>query len=136
VDAVRETPILQDILLAIGALPVGRFWRNNAGKAWAGVPVRLKPGQVYRAEQGDVLLKRGHPVKLGPTGSADILGLIGPHGKLFAFEVKTESRHSKQTEEQARFAEMVKKYGGIYEVVRSKEEALAIIFSHAKVGDQ
>lgn len=124
-----ETAILQKILIGIGAIKGFRFWRNNAGMAWAGKAIRLKPGQRITAEAGDVLLKNGHPIKLATAGASDILGIQAPHGRMVCLEVKTEDPKSKQTPEQIGWGEMIEKHGGIYRVVRSKKEALAIIAS-------
>jgi len=136
-----ETNIVQRTLIKIGALPFGRFWRNNAGLAWAGVPIRLKPGQVFTAAPGDVLLKNGHPVKLGPAGIADIMGVIAVTitpdmvgqtiGVATALEGKTLT--GKQREDQQAFERTMKTYGGEYYIFRSPDEALAIVQRIAKV---
>ena len=122
-----ESVILQKILLGIGALNGFRFWRNNSGLAWGGRPIHLKPGQRYVAEHGDLLLKNGHPIKLAQPGAADIIGIGAPDGRFVAFEVKTDDPRSVQTPEQISFQAMIEKHGGFYAVVRSKEEALAIL---------
>lgn len=136
-----ETNIVQRTLIKIGALPFGRFWRNNAGLAWAGVPIRLKAGQVFKAAPGDLLLKNGHPVKLGPAGIADIMGVIAVTitpdmvgqtiGVITALEGKTLTGEQRKAQEA--FEATIKRYGGHYYIFRSPDEALAIVQGIAKV---
>jgi hypothetical protein len=58
-------------------------------------------------------------------GSSDLVGLLGPHGRFVALEVKTPA--GRLTEHQVRFLERVRQRGGIAAVVRSVAEARAAI---------
>jgi hypothetical protein len=118
-----ETKILKEILLALGQHPDLRVWRNNTGMLWSGAKVRkVERAGMVKAEKGDILIKSGYPVRFGLPGSADILGLISPSGRLIAIEVKTET--GKQSEQQKAFAKMIKRMGGVYILARSADEAV------------
>lgn len=120
----RETPVLKQILLALGNLPYLRIWRNNTGQLWSGEQIiKVQATRTIMVGPGDIVIKRAHPVKFGLQGSADILGLIAPIGRFLAIEVK-RPKSSKQSEHQKRFETMVKNMGGIYILAHSPEEAL------------
>jgi hypothetical protein len=110
----RRTPELEDepesviqaqIRKAIGALPHVRLWRNNTGQ--------LKD-------------RFGHTVIYGlAIGSSDLIGIVAPHGRLIAIEVK--SKTGKVTPEQEAFMEIVRRFGGVAGVARSFEDAMALV---------
>ncbi len=103
----KETDVLKRIMLALGSDPDLRVWRNNVGA----LP--------------DVT---GRVVKYGlAPGSADIIAIMAPTGRFIAFEVKTDRKASKQSEDQIAWGKVVEEMGGVYRVVRSAEEALAVI---------
>jgi hypothetical protein len=64
-------------------------------------------------------------ISFGLKGSADIIGIIKPHGRFLAIEVKTGA--AKQTAEQLAFEKMVIKFGGVYIVARSVDDVLKAI---------
>ncbi len=101
-----ETAIVAATLLALSKLPGVRVWRNSTG----------------------VLRVGDRAVRFGLTGSADILGLLAPSGRLIAVEAKTPT--GKQTPEQKSFESMVTKYGGLYLLIHSAEEAVVLITPH------
>lgn len=125
-----ETDILKRIMLTVGALPQVRIWRNNSGQAWSGaeiihLPVRTRfliNGKSFLTETGDILIRQAHPVNFGLKGSGDLLGIIGPSGKLLVIEVKTET--GRQSTQQKNFEKMIKDLGGIYILARSEKDAL------------
>lgn len=120
----QETPVLKQIMLALGCLPKLRIWRNNTGQLWSGSQIiKFDRGKTVYVEKGDVLLKNAYPVKFGLEGSADILGIIAPDGRFLAIEVK-RPKGGRQSERQQNFEGMVKAMGGIYILARSPEEAL------------
>lgn len=95
----NEHVIQNRILLEIGSIPWLRVWRNNTG----------------------ALFDRNNKlVKFGLQGSADILGIMKPHGRFLAIEVKTEK--GRQSESQKRFQQMVEDMGGLYILARSPED--------------
>lgn len=136
-----ESSILKKTLIKIGAHVKARFARLNAGKAWAGKAIKLRAGQQITAQHGDVLIKHAYPIRLGPSGMADIMGIaaitITPDmvgqviGQVIALEGKTAT--GKQRKAQKSFEVMIKKMGGEYHIFRSPEEALAIINRITKV---
>ena len=101
----REQEIQNHIRLAIGSLPDVRIWRNNTGR---------------------LTDKRGIPVSFGlAVGSADLVGLLAPHGRLLSLEVKTAK--GKTTQAQDDWADIVRQFGGFACTVRSTQDALEAI---------
>lgn len=84
---------------------VTRVWRNNVGK--------LKDARGTWVAYG-----------LG-VGSADLVGIVAPSGRLFAIEVKTPE--GKTTPEQDAWLATIRRFGGVAGVARSVEEAMAIV---------
>jgi len=99
----RESTIVREILIELGNEPDFRIWRNNTGA------LSDTTGRVVR-------------YGLSP-GSADLIGILAPHGRFIAFEVKTDDKRSKQTADQVSWGKVITEMGGVYVVVRSKEEA-------------
>lgn len=95
----NEHVIQNRILLEIGSIPWLRVWRNNTGA---------------------LLDHNNKLVKFGLQGSADIIGLMKPHGRFLAIEVKTEK--GRQSESQKRFQRMIEDMGGLYILARSPED--------------
>ncbi len=77
-------------------------------------------------ENSKVQIVKGEPRAMpGLTkGASDMLGILAPHGRLVALEMKTGS--ARPTDEQRMFLELVRKRGGFACVVHadSKEEAV------------
>ncbi len=94
-----ETALVKAILLHIGSRPDVRVYRNNTGC---------------------LIDDRGRPVKFGLIGSADIIGLIAPHGRFLAIECKTQS--GKQSDQQRKYQQMIESMGGIYILARKVED--------------
>ena len=102
-----EKRIQAEILLAYGALPWLRIWRNSTG--------------VGMSLSGDAV------VTFGLKGSADIIGIM-EGGRFVAIEVK--SKHGRQRPDQVRFQAMLERFGGLYILARSVgdvDEAFAAI---------
>lgn len=97
-----EHAIQQAILLALGARRDLRLWRNNSGVAFG----------------------KGRAVRFGVVGQADISGIL-KGGRRLELEVKRPGE--RPTEEQARFGAMIRTFGGVWEVVHSVEEAVAVV---------
>lgn len=109
----REHPealIQHTILAAWGAHPRLRIARVNVGVGWfaKGRPARKSDAGAY-------------PVKFGVRGTADIVGIIAPTGRMLMIEVKAEG--GTQRPEQVAMERMITKFGGVYMVVRSLAEA-------------
>lgn len=83
-------------------------WRNNSG------------GAKLAGHGG-----RGQFVRFGHKGSSDILGVLAPHGRLLACEVKKPG--GKLTEHQKQFLDCVRAAGGLALVVRDVRELQAAL---------
>lgn len=113
-----ETNLLRRIQLAIGSKPNYRVFRNQVGVGFVG-----KPPNLTRVSMG-----------LCP-GSGDLIGWVtrviqpdevGKEVAVFlSLEVKTEK--GRVSEGQTKWLDAVRYSGGIAEIVRSEEEALAAI---------
>lgn len=99
-----ESQILSDIMLAIGAMPGVRIFRNNLGVA------RYADGASVRYGVG------------GP-GGADLIGWCD--GRFLAIEVKTPG--GRVAPAQHRFLDAVTSSGGVAGICRSAGDALALI---------
>lgn len=96
-----EKTIQNEIMLAVGASPRGRVWRNNTGM----LPDRF-----------------GAMVRYGLcVGSSDLIGIWD--GRFLAVEVKKPGK--KASKEQEAFLGIVRKFGGIAFVAHSAAEAMA-----------
>jgi len=95
-----ETDLQRAILEALSLLP-------------GVMPIRVNSGSPIRRFRG------------AKKGTADIVGIVEP-GRFFALEVKA-GRRSVCSPEQLAFLELVRKLGGIAQVVRSVDEAIAAI---------
>lgn len=114
----RERDTQREILLAWGATPHLRIWRQNTGVGWfcAGKPARKSDPGAY-------------PVKFGLKGQADISGVVLPSGRRLEIETKTVT--GRQSDEQRSFQEMIERFGGLYVLARSLEDVDAAL---AKIG--
>lgn len=97
----RENLVQHEILKRWGAHSRVRFARINTGVGWF---ANGKP-----ARRNDPFAR---PVRFNPKGTADIVGLIAPAGKLIMIECKRPG--GKQSPEQAVMQRVVTQYGGLY----------------------
>ena len=96
-----ESTLLRRIRLVLGRDPRVALWRNNVG--------------VLRDA-------RGTPIRYGlAVGSADLIGLVSPHGRMIALEVKAPCGRVSAAQQQ--WLALVRAHGGVAEVVRTVEEA-------------
>jgi len=99
-----ETDIQTDIRLALGREPDLTLWRNNTG----------------------VAEHRGRRVRYGlSVGSADLIGILAPTGRLVALEVKTPTGRAATA--QKMFLDLVRSRGGFAAIVRSVQDARSAI---------
>lgn len=100
----NEAQVQREILAALGARPDVRIFRNDVGRA-------IDP-------------RSGAHLAFGLcVGSSDLIGLVAPHGRFLALEVKSQT--GQPTPAQSAFIAMVNAMGGVGRVVRSVDEALA-----------
>ncbi len=98
-----EAKIQYDILLAFGATPYMRLWRNNSGLLWA-----PGPGGTMRR------------VRASAEGAPDLIGVLRMGGRFIGIECKAEK--GRQREDQVRFQKMIETMGGLYILARSVED--------------
>jgi hypothetical protein len=103
-----EKQIQAEVLEAIGGRTDCRLWRQNPGDL-------LSPDGMRH-------------VKGAPTGIADLGGVLridtphGPRGISIQIEVKAE--RGRQRPEQKVFQSVIERFGGVYLLVRSKDDAI------------
>ena len=97
----EHTRILKETLLLLGGSNFCRVWRQETGMA--------------------LNIRTGTPFKYGLVGGADIIGILND-GRFLAIEIK--SGNAVQSKEQKNFEAMIKKFGGVYFVATSCDEAL------------
>lgn len=96
-----ESRLLAEIREALGDARDLVLWRNNAG-----------------ALRDDA----GRQVRYGlAVGSADLVGILAPSGRLFALEVKTPT--GRVSPDQVRWAKLAESMGAFVRTVRSVDEA-------------
>ena len=121
----------QRILLACGN-GAARLWRNNVGTGWAGQATRVTAGNLRLVgatlRPGDVVIRGGRPLHAGLcVGSSDLIGYRTVDGvaQFVALEVKTAT--GRVSAEQRAFINVVQAAGGCAGVVRSVEDAQALL---------
>lgn len=91
------------IRLILGAVIDGVWWRNNTGVAVA---------------------RTGHTIRYGlGNGSADLVGLF--RGRFVSVEIKTPT--GRQSPEQRQWQQLVEHKQGVYAIVRSEDDAHALV---------
>jgi len=103
---VKHSKLKNEVLLSLGRRPDVLIWNNPTGLF---VPFG----------------REGAPVKCGNPGQADVLAVVAPRGRLVGIECKTGS--GVQSDDQKNWQAALESRGGVYGVVRSVEEALALI---------
>lgn len=112
-----ERELLRRIWLRLAKEPDVVLWRNETAGAWV--------GRVERKSGRCVVLDRAQLINAGLCrGSSDLVG-IGPGGRFLAIEVKTDA--GRTTRQQEAFIDAVIRAGGIAGIVRSVEDALALV---------
>ena len=115
--SMTETPILQRVRLAVGALNGIRVFRNNTGTGWIGDVASHTPDRI--------VLLNPRPLRAGLcTGGSDLIGwrTINGVAQFVAIEVKTPT--GRATPDQLNFIAAVNSAGGHAGVVRSSDEAI------------
>lgn len=59
------------------------------------------------------------------VGASDLIGIVKPHGRFLALEVKTA--RGRLTKEQTQFLLLVNRMGGVARLVRSTQEAACAV---------
>ena len=112
-----ESSIQSEILRELTRDPRVRLFRNNVSRAWSGEFVRRLP-------DGTVILRNARPLRAGLIkGSADLIGWAGPY--FLSIEVK--GPRGRPSPEQLTWLRAVQSAGGIAGIVRSVDEARALL---------
>ena len=98
--------------------PNQRRFRINAGVAWT--------GDVTRLPSGDLLIKNPRPFHGAPKGWPDLCGMdsieitSGMVGQKIAVFVGEEFKtaHTRMSREQSLFADMCKRLGAVFRIIR------------------
>jgi hypothetical protein len=92
---IRETDLKRAVLNYLQLqYPTGLFWVGNAGMRFA----------EHKGKR--------RAIKLGPTGSPDVAGILPPHGRYIG--VETKIKPNTQTAAQLAWQNAVEQAGGIY----------------------
>jgi hypothetical protein len=102
-----EKGLMLRIRIALSTVGGVLVWRNEVGNGR-----RLSDGQII-------------PFGLG-LGSADLIAVVAPYGRLLGVEVKRPGV-GRVSDEQKRWLKVVRSYGGVTGVATSVEEALALV---------
>lgn len=140
--AVEENNITKRIQKATSRIGT-RLFRQNVGKVWTGKVIRGE-GLMITLGPSDIVLRHGRPVEMGLIkGSSDLIGwhpvqitadMVGRTVAVFtAMEVKTQ--HGIASPEQKNFCQVICDAGGIAGVMRSDDEALALLAGFGTMGE-
>ena len=116
----KESNLSREILLA-ASREGHRLFVNARGKGFVG-------GKVIRNPNGSVTLWGAAQITfgLGPDGASDLCGWT-KDGKFAALEVKKPKRGARISEGQPEFIAAVLRAGGRAGIVRTVDEALAVL---------
>ena len=128
-----EHVIQQQILLAHSS-GTTRLWRNNVGTGWAGQATKVTGGNLRAIaaglRPGDVVIRQGRPLHAGLcVGSSDLIGyrVVDGVAQFVALEVKSAT--GRPTAQQVQFLDHITGAGGCAGVVRSVDDASALLGS-------
>lgn len=126
-----ESEIQARIMLALGARPDIRIFRNTVGQGWMGQVIARDRGPVI-LQHGDVVLRQARPVTFGlATHSPDIVGWqtieIGGQrvARFLGLEVKTPA--GRASDGQVNFLNRLNDAGALGALVRSVDDAVAAV---------
>ncbi len=131
-----ETALWRRCLLAAGRIAGVVILRNSVGQGWVGKSRRLRPGEVYRAQGGEVIIADPRPLHAGLfKGSGDGVGwrsvVITDDmvGQRFAQFVSVETKvpdTGRMRPEQRTWDQNVRKAGGISIIARHEDDLLVL----------
>lgn len=89
---------------------------------------------VWRNTVGTGRTTHGAWVTFGlAPGSSDLIGLVAPHGRFLALEIKSARGYVRP--EQRLFCDLVRSVGGVAAVVRTLDDAFAAVDAARKARD-
>lgn len=130
----REGGLWKRVLLAVHQVSGVRLFRNNCGTGWvSNKKRRLRPGELYRARGGELILYEPRPLHAGLfKGSADGIGwrsvtitpdMVGQRVAVFLSIETKVPKTGRISTEQAKWDEQVSAAGGISIITNNPELA-------------
>jgi hypothetical protein len=115
--------------MAIGQINHGVTTDNNISESLIQAKILKELGcredcRIWRRNVGAMKTANGRTVKFGTPGEADIQGIL-KGGTFIAIEVKTKK--GRLSKKQINWGKMILKFGGIYTVARSVEDAVSAV---------
>lgn len=102
-NSAAHSKLVDEILFKIGSLPNVRLWKNIIG--------------VFRDFKSERIIRVGIP------GTPDLQGIVKPNARALFIECKTGN--AILNKDQEKYRDMVIKFGAIYILARSVEQALS-----------
>lgn len=122
-----EANLMRSVLIACSR-GATRLWRNNVAQAWVGQATQAQRAMMVKLLPGDVVIRNARPLHAGLcTGSSDLIGYTVRDGAAVFTAVEVKTKTGRATAEQRNFIEVVGQAGGIAGVVRSVEDAQALL---------
>jgi len=112
----------RQVALAVGQLLFARAFVRETGQGRVGgrrVQARTSKGEMVDCYEGE------QPIRFGIVGAADVEAFVAPFGRHVELECKTGK--GELSDVQIMFSKAVKPFGVVFAVVRSAEEAVALV---------
>ena len=108
----------------------GNGMNNSCAHSALVSAIRLELGRepdltLWPVQPGGIPDGTGRPMRCGPVGMSDLIGILAPIGRWFALEVKTGG--GKLRTDQVLWIELIRRRGGFATEVRSVEDARAAL---------
>lgn len=130
-----ETPLWRRLLLASGKIVGTTLFRHNVGQGWVGRSRRLRPGEVYQAEGGEVIIHDPRPLHAGLVkGGGDGIGwhsvivtpeMVGQRVAIFLSVETKVPKTGRMSPEQRTWDRNVRAAGGISIIARHEDDLAA-----------
>ena len=108
----------------------GNSMNNSSSHSSLVSAIRLELGQepdltLWPVQPGGVADSTGRPMRCGPLGMSDLIGILAPLGRWVCLEVKTG--RGKLRPDQVLWLDLIRRRGGFGAEVRSVEDARAAL---------
>lgn len=122
-----EANLMRSVLIACSR-GATRLWRNNVAQAWVGHSTQAQRTMTVTLLPGDVVIRNARPLHAGLcTGSSDLIGYTVRDGVAVFTAIEVKTKTGRATAEQRNFLDVVDHAGGIAGLVRSVEDAQALL---------
>lgn len=103
---------------------------NSSGHSALVSAIRLELGRepdltLWPVQPGGVADATGRPMRCGPVGMSDLIGILAPAGRWIGLEVKTGK--GKLRPDQVLWLDLIRRRGGFASEVRSVDDARAAL---------